>query len=415
MDNWWLWALIALGILVVVAGLLWMVARARRRRGARASSTPDCSTRPRRPHSGVRPTSRTTSAASVGSAGGEDAEPDATDGPTSRPDTRPRAAIVVNPTKFDSVSRVRADLDDVCRTYGWGDLLWLETTEEDPGYGQTMEALAAGVDLVCALGGDGTVRVVGSAMVGSDVPMGLLSGGTGNLLARNLSLPSSASQGMVVALTGRDDRIDTATLRLRRPPGEENQDAPPPVDADQVEDLPPAPPGEGAVEDHVFLVMAGLGFDAEVMANAPEDLKNKMGWVAYLVAGLQRLRGSQFKVHVTTSDDVRLHRRVRSVMVGNVGKLTGGVNLVPQAKVNDGILDLVLLSPEGLVGWAAVVSRVLTRSTRGHQRVEYFEVRSVEVTADEPIEIQLDGDTLGKAISMSVAVNPGSLVLRRPA
>ena len=331
--------------------------------------------------------------------------------------SRQRAAIVVNPTKFDNTDKVRAEITSLCSKHEWAEPLWLETTEEDPGYGQTKEALAQGVDLVCALGGDGTVRVVGSAMVGSGVPMGLLSGGTGNLLARNLNLPvSSLAQGMTVALTGRDATIDTATLRLRRPLVDaDDEDAPPPVDADDLPELPPDPgAGEGEVEDHVFLVMAGLGFDAEVMANAPEKLKKKMGWAAYAVAGVQRLRGPQFKVDVKTDGNTRLHRRVRTVMVGNVGKLTGGLNLVPQAKADDGILDLVLLSPEGLVGWGAVVTRLVTRSSKGHQRVDYYTGRTFEVVAGEAVEIQLDGDTLGKATAMSIGVNPASLVIRLP-
>ncbi|WP_237565377.1 diacylglycerol/lipid kinase family protein [Ornithinimicrobium cavernae] len=331
---------------------------------------------------------------------------------------RPRAAVVVNPTKFDgnNTDKPRAEIEEVCRTHGWADPLWLETTEDDPGYGQTKQALAEGVDLVCALGGDGTVRIVGSALVGSGVPMGLLSGGTGNLLARNLSLPvTSLSQGMTVALTGESSPIDTGSLRLRRPLHADEEDTPPPVDADDLDEVPPVPGrGEGEVEDHVFLVMAGLGFDAEVMANAPEKLKKQMGWAAYLVSGVQRLRGPQFKVEVQADDDTRMHRRVRSVMVGNVGKLTGGLNLVPQARADDGILDLVLLSPEGLVGWGAVVTRLVTRSSRGHQRVDYFTAKTVEVVAGSPVEIQLDGDTLGRATAMSVTVNPGSLLVRLP-
>jgi diacylglycerol kinase family enzyme len=335
-----------------------------------------------------------------------------------RTDGRLRAAIVVNPTKFQGTARIRSELEAVCRKHGWAEPLWLETTIEDPGYGQTKHALAEGVDLVCALGGDGTVRIVGSAMVGSDVPMGLLSRGTGNLLARNLSLPvTNPAQGLAIALTGRDHRIDTATLRLRRPlVGADDEEAAPPVDADHLDDLPPVP-GEGAgeVEDHVFLVMAGLGFDAEVMANAPEKLKKQMGWGAYIVSGAQRLRGPQFKVHIRTDQDERLFRRVRSVLVGNVGKLTGGLNLVPQAKADDGILDLVLLAPKGLVGWGAVLSSVVTRQTKGHPRMEYFTMQTVEVVAEKPAEIQLDGDTLGRATSMTVTINPQSLVIRQPA
>nr|WP_281497022.1 diacylglycerol kinase family protein [Ornithinimicrobium sp. F0845] len=317
------------------------------------------------------------------------------------PDTRPRAAVVVNPTKFDRLARVHTQVRTACTKHGWADPLWLETTEEDPGTGQTRQALEAGVDLVCALGGDGTVRTVASAMVDTGVPMGLLSGGTGNLLARNLDLPvTSLNQGLTVALTGVDSRIDTVDIRLTMAP-------------DEGEGGQPGGSVDPQTQDHTFLVMAGLGFDAEVMAHAPERLKKRVGWAAYLFSGMQRLRGPQFKVTVKTDNDTRLNRRVRSIMVGNVGKLTGGLNLLPDAEADDGKLDVVLLSPEGIVGWGAVVTRLVTRSSRGHQRVDYYTCQSLEVTADRPIEVQLDGDTLGRATALHAQVNPASLVIRR--
>ena len=73
----------------------------------------------------------------------------------------------------------------------------------------------------------------------------------------------------------------------------------------------------------------------------------------------------------------------------------------------------MLLSPEGIVGWGAVVTRLVTRSSRGHQRVDYYSCESLEVTADRPVEVQLDGDTLGRATALEVRVNPASLVVRR--
>lgn len=399
MDNWWVIALVVLGV-VIVGCLIWLGVF-RSRGGAGAAS-------------GRAGRAGTAERADTGGTTSEETRP-------AEPDTRPRAAVVVNPTKFDdnNTDKPRAEITSVCAALGWAAPLWLETTEEDPGYGQARQALEQGVDLVCALGGDGTVRTVGSAMVGSGVPMGLLPAGTGNLLARNLSLSvTSLSQGTKVALTGVDTAIDTGTLRLRRPPGDADEgDTAPPVDPDTIEEHPPTPGrGDGGVEEHVFLVMAGLGFDAEVMANVPGELKKRVGWAAYVVTGLQRMKGRQFKVDVIIdAGSTRLHRRVRSVMVGNVGKLQGGVNLVPQARADDGILDLVLLSPEGLVGWGAVVTRLVTRSSRGHQRVDYYTARTLEVSADAPVQIQLDGDTLGEATAMSVTVNPGSLIVRRPA
>lgn len=391
MDNWWA---LALGLLaaLVIAGAIWWVVRSRAARDTSGRGRGD----------------------------GADPARDATSSDTTPEEpARPRVAIVVNPTKFDRLDRVHTQVREICHTHGWDDPLWLQTTVEDPGAGQTRQALDAGVDLVCALGGDGTVRTVSSVMVDTEVPMGLLSGGTGNLLARNLGLPvTSLTQGLTVALTGRDSRIDTVNLRLRRPVegDDEEQDPPPQVDLSETEAEPAAPEGapDAAVEDHVFLVMAGLGFDAEVMANVPEDLKKRVGWAAYMVSGLQRLRGPQFKVEMRTDTDTLLTRRVRSIVLGNVGKLTGGVNLLPGAEADDGKLDVVLLSPDGIVGWGAVVTRLLTRSSRGHHRMDYYTCTSLEVSADRPVELQLDGDSLGTATAVTARINPGSLIVRRP-
>jgi len=330
-----------------------------------------------------------------------------------------RAAIIVNPTKFDDVSRVRARITEICRRNGWAEPLWLETTAEDPGLGQARRAVEEGVDLVCSLGGDGTVRTVASALIGTDVPLGLLPGGTGNLLARNLKIPiDSLDSALTTALTGRDARIDTCTLTLLRPTTDELverlEDEEDPTENVDLEDAVDDRSCDEATERHHFLVMAGLGFDAEVMAGAPEKLKAKVGWAAYIVSGLRHLKGPQFVVDIRTAEGLRLRRRVRSVLVGNVGRLTGGMILMPDAKHDDGIMDMVLLSPEGLVGWAAAGVQIVTRQRRGHQRVDHHTCTRVTIRSDKPVELQLDGDTMGTASAMEVTVEPASLVVRLP-
>ena len=300
-----------------------------------------------------------------------------------------RAAVIVNPTKFDNLEAVRAQVTKGCREAGWDQPLWIETTVEDPGTGQAHQAVEQGVTIVCALGGDGTVRAVAAALVGTETPMGLLPGGTGNLLARNLSLPvDSLDEALKVALTGQNKRVDVGLLSVEP---EDTQEQP---------------------RDHVFLVMAGLGFDAAIMADAPEKLKARVGWMAYTVSGARNLRGPRFKIRMAFDEQPEFDRRVRTVVIGNCGKLTGGLVLMPEAELDDGWLDVVLLSPNGLMGWAAVAARVLSKRRKGHQRVEHERTRTVTVRADRPEQIQLDGDTIGEARALKAVVQPLALVVR---
>ncbi|ANS79070.1 Conserved protein with diacylglycerol kinase catalytic domain [Serinicoccus hydrothermalis] len=325
----------------------------------------------------------------------------------------------MNPTKFNDVGAVRGRVERVCERRGWEAPLWLETTAEDPGVGQTKEALGAGVDVVCPLGGDGTVRTVGSELAGTGVAMGLLPGGTGNLLARNLDLPvDSLEAALEAALSGEDTPIDTCLVELIRPTSaqlaERLQDDTDPARNVDFDDAVDDRDDEDVREQHRFLVMAGLGFDAEVMASVPEKLKARMGWLAYLVAGLRHLKGPQFTIDLRIDGADPLHRRVRSVMVGNVGKLQGGMELLPDAVADDGTVDAVLLSPEGIVGWAATIAQLTTRRMIGHKRVDHLQGKEVRVLSDKPVELEIDGDPLGSALALRVQIDPGSLLVRLP-
>lgn len=303
-----------------------------------------------------------------------------------------RAAIIVNPTKFEDVAATRRHVTAVCTRAGWDAPLWLETTKEDTGYGQGKQALEAGVDLVCSLGGDGTTRSVASALVGSTTPLGLLPGGTGNLLARNLGVPyDELDQALRAAMGGQNLRVDVGRLTVNRS-GEHQRP-----------------------EEHIFLVMAGVGFDADIMADAPEQLKARVGWLAYGVSGVKHLKGAQFTARVRIDDKPEFTRKARTILIGNCGRLTGGLVLLPQAKVNDGWLDSVILSPEGLPGWVAVAMRVIARRPRGHERVDHHRIKEIAIRTNGPEEVQLDGDTIGRARAISARIEPKALTVRVPA
>ena len=313
-----------------------------------------------------------------------------------------RVAVVVNPTKFKDLDQVRAQLSEVCTSAGWAEPMWLETTAEDPGVGQAKEALEAGADIVCPLGGDGTVRAVATSLVGTDVPLGLLPGGTGNLLARNLELPvDDLGEALEVVLTGSNRRIDVGLARLF--PDSASPDA---LKGENEDDDPRRD------DEEVFLVMTGIGVDAEVMANTNEKVKGVIGWPAYVLSGIGRLWARGFRVRVTENGSAPRVQRARSVVVGNCGTLQGNVQLMPDAQLDDGRLDVVVMAATGPFGWAAVAVDLASRHRRGHGQVTRLTVRGLRVTTDHPVETQIDGDPMGEQHGMAVRVLPAALVVR---
>jgi diacylglycerol kinase (ATP) len=299
------------------------------------------------------------------------------------------AAVIVNPTKFDDIDAVRAQVTKGCAAAGWAEPLWVETTAQERGTDQARQAIADGATLICPLGGDGTIRAVAAAVVGTETPLGLLPAGTANLLARNLGLPTdSLDEALKIALTGQNKRIDVGRLTLDR--SDEHR----------------------SPEHQIFLIMAGVGFDAAIMADAPERLKRTVGPLAYTFSGAKNLRGPQFKVRIKIDDEAEFSRRARTVVVGNCGKLTGGLVLLPQAQVDDGWLDAVILSPVGLVGWVALAARVISRKRKGHERVDHHRLKSVTIRCEEPEAVQIDGDTVGRSRGLSATVDPLALIVR---
>jgi len=107
-----------------------------------------------------------------------------------------------------------------------------------------------------------------------------------------------------------------------------------------------------------------------------------------------------------------LTRRTRMVVIGNVGRLLGGLHLLPDARVDDGLLDVVVISARGPMGWASVAVKLVTRSRRGHALVDHHVAAELEVSVDHPEEVQVDGDTIGPATSLTAAADHLALVVR---
>lgn len=332
---------------------------------------------------------------------------------TAEPTRGRLVAFVANPSKPD-VTDLRAEVRKAAAAQYLPEPLWFETTVEDPGVGQARAAVEAGADLVVAVGGDGTVRAVAEALVGTGVPMGLMPLGTGNLLARNLDVPlGDPLAALQLALDGSDKKIDVGWLRVTRWESRMDDDV-----AEAADDLPA---DTDVPRDHIFLVIAGLGFDAAMVADTDDDLKAKVGWIAYFVAGIRHLNGRRLRVRMTLDGGAAQTVRVRSLLVGNCGRLPGGITLLPDAVLDDGILDVAAIDTRGsIAGWAQLFGEVVLQGVGVRNdlpakigRIDHSRAKEVRVTVNGGTEhVQVDGDIVGRASEVTMRVDPGALVVR---
>ncbi len=304
--------------------------------------------------------------------------------PQAYPSSR-RLAVVLNPIKVESVEQFQSIVTQMALDSGWNEPKWYLTTVEDSGTGQAEQAAVEGADLVIVCGGDGTVREVCAELAGTGIPVGVVPAGTGNLLARNLEVPLFIRAAIDIALTGQDRAIDM-------------------VEVD----------GDGIEPTH-FMVMAGMGFDAAIMEGVNEDLKKRVGWLAYVVSGLKGLMFPTMKLEISVDDGPFTKHRARTCVIGNVGSLQGGVVLLPDATIDDGMLDVVLLYPRRFLSWIPLVLRMLTR--REHNAGESLARmtgRKVVVRASADVPRQLDGDTIGAGSELRMECIHGRVLVRVP-
>jgi diacylglycerol kinase (ATP) len=326
---------------------------------------------------------------------------------------KPHAAVVYNPIKVDG-EKLRTAVNRAAAAANWATTAWFETTEQDAGQNATASALRRGASMLIVAGGDGTVRAVAEGLRGSEVPLAIVPSGTGNLLARNLDLTvSNLDESVDNAFNGIDKAIDLGVVEIVRASG----------DSHSTENAGP--------EEHVFLVMAGIGLDAKMIKNTNTKLKKAVGWLAY-VEGITRSLPELSPVRLRYRLDHAPERALtaHTVLIGNCGLLPGGILLMPEAKLDDGVLDIAALRPRGPFGWVNVWNKVawengvLRKSALGRRiidlskdvrDVKYLTGKELRMTLESPEEFQLDGDEFGEAISVLAWVEPSALKVRMPA
>jgi YegS/Rv2252/BmrU family lipid kinase len=293
-----------------------------------------------------------------------------------------RALVVLNPAAGqEDPARVRRQIGgalavrgasfDLAETAGAGDAERLAREGAERGY-----------RVVMAVGGDGTIAEVITGLAGSRVPLAIIPRGTGNQLAANLGIPAAVEAAVEVAVHGVPTPIDIGQLSTGR----------------------------------YFALMAGAGWDAEVMTSCTRELKDRWGFAAYLFAGVRASVSPTSALFRITADDQEIEVRAATVLLANAGQLFHAllpmeVHIAPGVSFHDGLLDVCIFAPRTLTDVAAVLWRVARRKYQGDERMIYLQAREVRIETDPVLVTQVDGDLAGETPLVARAVAGGVRVL----
>ncbi len=315
-----------------------------------------------------------------------------------------RVAVIFYPAKIVQ-RKLTAAVESAVMPMGWEPTLWLPTTADEPGGEQTLRAIAQGATHILVAGGDGTVREVVEALslnnLGDKVTLGILPSGTGNVLARNLKIDLNDLAGAVKrGLTGNRFPIDLGLVRIIHE--------------------------DGSRAERVFSVMAGMGLDAKIMEKTDPKLKKAIGWVAYIDGGIKALPTLFERMDVSVDSREPRNLKLVSLIIGNVGWLPGKITLMPDASLNDGVLDVAAVGPRRFWNWIDFWGRVtwleglrenrqlrhLIDASADVKTLENLSGKKIRVTPENPVFIQLDGDPMGSVREAEFVVLPNAVTVR---
>lgn len=293
------------------------------------------------------------------------------------------SVAIVHPGKAGDLGEATERLAEWAHRAGVNAPHVVPTTPESTGTEQAREAVTAGADLVLSWGGDGTLNAVAEALVGTEAALGVIPGGTGNLLARNLGIPLDLDEAAAVAFSGDDRRVDVVEIGL----------------------------GGRVV---VSTVIAGIGLDAALI-DAPEQLKNALGPAAYVANAVKLLRSDSMRVAVAMDGGQPRWYRARSVLVANVGGLIAGLDVAPESDASDGLLHVVVLPLDSPLDWVRTGIHLVTRRppTSDRSRI-HLSGRSAWVVTQFPEPRQVDGDVVDDGRKLEARVRPSALTVRVP-
>jgi YegS/Rv2252/BmrU family lipid kinase len=242
------------------------------------------------------------------------------------------------------------------------------------------EAIEAGVEVVCAYGGDGTVMEVAHAVQGGEVPMAILPGGTANLMAVELGIPKDLTQASQIVASDKSSVIN--------------------IDM-------------GKAGERYFMLRLGMGVAGEKVRLADRELKDRYGIMAYTIAALKAMKDTQIVDYQITIDGENHEVQGLTCLVDNAGNLgIAGIAAAKNISVSDGLLDVILVRD---AGFSSVLSTAHGITDKGPDPGSYYhwQGREISIRTDPPTVVQGDGEMWGET-PVTAEVLPGVLPILTP-
>jgi diacylglycerol kinase (ATP) len=282
-----------------------------------------------------------------------------------------RVAVVAHAGK--SLGGGLPELRRVLEAEGIADPFWVEVSKSKKAPAQVRRALEEGVELLFVWGGDGMVQRCVDVLAGSDTSLAIIPAGTANLFASNLGIPEDIEEGVAIGLHGDRHEIDVGSFNGER-----------------------------------FAVMAGAGFDAALIRDSG-GLKERVGRAAYVWTGSQNLRSKPFRATIEVDGAEWYKGKATCILLGNVGKLIGGVEAFEQARPDDGKLEVGVVTAEGVLDWSRMMARAVAGSLGDSPFTRTTKARDVKVKLSRKVLYELDGGDRTKVKSFKVKVEPQAI------
>jgi diacylglycerol kinase (ATP) len=264
---------------------------------------------------------------------------------------------------------------------GVRDPLWVEVPKSKKAPKQVRRLLRKGAQHFVVWGGDGMAQRCIDALAGTDASVAIVPAGTANLLATNLGIPrDDIAAAVETGLRGRPRRLDVGSLNGER-----------------------------------FAVMAGAGFDAGMIDRADGRLKATLGRAAYIWTGARALRAQPFTARIRVDGSPWFDGPASCILAGNVGALFAGVQVFADAEPDDGLLDLAVITADGLAQWAGTVGRTIAGSLERSPNCRVTRGRKFRVKLDRKVRYELDGGARAKVKTYRLTVEPAAITVIVPA